>query len=208
MKRRTKHKNAGFWLLAMSAIIPFHSFAAGGGTLAGSVVDSTGRPVAGAHVLVNHAPSIAASHLTAPPVITGSLAATAVASSKGTFSALAPFPRASTSYAPRCPHRGSLIPATGDSWLRLLQLPPERLAAGVTVTMAVGAVVPIHISDPLAMLAPVSGSQMNFDPGSRYHKQGASPVSLKHRRAAPQAGTSLSRFRLAPRLLCRFGAPT
>jgi hypothetical protein len=35
--------------------------------------------------------------------------------------------------------------------------------AGVTVTMAVGAVVPIHISDPLAMLAPVSGSQMNFD---------------------------------------------
>lgn len=162
MKIRAKHQTAGFWVLAISTIIPFHCLATGGGTLAGSVLDNTGRPVAGAHVLINHAPSIAAAHLSAPPTITGPLAATVVASSQGTFSVGALSPGEYIVCA-EVSTPGLLDPCHWAASAPTATVAAGETTSGVTVTMAAGAVVPIHISDPLAMLTPVSGSQMSFD---------------------------------------------
>jgi hypothetical protein len=118
--------------------------------------------VAGAHVLINHAPSIAASHLSAPPVITGPLAATAVASSQGLFSVGALSPGEYIVCA-EVSTPGLLDPCHWATSAPTVTVAAGETTAGVTVTMAVGAVVPIHIGDPLAMLAPVSASQANFD---------------------------------------------
>ena len=152
MTRRTEHKTAGFRLFAISIILPIHSFAAGTGTVAGSVVDSTGRPVAGAHVLINHAPSIAAPHLSAPPVITGALVATAVTSSQGIFSVGALSPGQYIVCA-EVSTPGLLDPCHWATSAPNVTVTAGATTAGVTVTMAAGAVVPIHISDPQAYAA-------------------------------------------------------
>jgi uncharacterized GH25 family protein len=58
----------------------------GGGSLTGSVVDESGRPVAGARVQISYTPSIKTT-FTAPTVITGPLAATVTTDATGAFRA-------------------------------------------------------------------------------------------------------------------------
>jgi hypothetical protein len=118
--------------------------------------------VAGAHVLINHAPSITAPNLRPPPVITGPLAATAVANSQGIYS-VSGLSAGQYVVCAEVSTPGLLDPCHWATSAPSVTVASGETTAGVTVTMAAGAVVPIHIGDPLALLTPISESQTNFD---------------------------------------------
>src|SRR5258708_126955 len=77
----------GLATLTLVILVVVRSWAATtNGTVEGTVIDDTGKPVASAHVLISSAPFAGASHFTPPPVVTGPLAATATSDSHGAFS--------------------------------------------------------------------------------------------------------------------------
>jgi hypothetical protein len=71
-------------LLVFATLLALRSWAATtAGTIQGSVVDDTGKPVAGARVLISLALTAAARPFPPPPVVTGPLVATVTADSRG-----------------------------------------------------------------------------------------------------------------------------
>lgn len=132
------------------------------GAVEGSVVDDTGAPVGGAHVLINRALPAGSPHFTAPPVVTGPLAAGATADANGRFSvqALAPgeYVACAEASAP-----GLLDPCHWAASAPTFTVTAGNATADVDITMMRGAVIPIHVNDPQTLLQPVTGSSIAPD---------------------------------------------
>ena len=78
--------NSRFWLLMLMALAAISAWANTTPiAVEGTVLDDTGKPVAGARVLIAAALPANAPHFTAPPVITGPLATSTTSDSKGAF---------------------------------------------------------------------------------------------------------------------------
>jgi len=125
------------------------------GGVAGTVVDDSGRPVAGARVLISHTTSIKAP-VAAPPVITGSLAATATTDPNGTFrvDSLPPGQYIACSEAPVSGH---LDPCHWSTAAPNLTISAGETTSGVTIVMPKGAVLSVQVTDPRKLLQPVAG---------------------------------------------------
>jgi hypothetical protein len=153
-------KHAGLSLLALAA---FPLWAATGTTVAvqGTVLDDTGKPLPGAHVLIAAALPATAPHFTAPPVITGPLATTATADASGAFT----IPTLAAGQYIACaeaPMPGLLDPCHWATSAPTFTVTAGKTTTGVNITMAKGAVIPIHIDDPQSLLKPVTGP-IDFD---------------------------------------------
>jgi hypothetical protein len=127
----------------------------------GSVLDDTGKPVAGAHVLIAAALPVTAPRLTAPPVITGPLATTATADSSGAF-AIPTLPAGQYIACAEATTPGLLDPCLWAVSAPTFTVTAGKTTTGVNITMARGAVIPIHIDDPQSLLKPVAGP-IDFD---------------------------------------------
>lgn len=149
---------AGCWRnIAMMAIIVIQSLSgAGSATLTGLVVDDSGKPVAGAHVSISHAPIAAMPRFAAPPVLTGPLAATVVADASGVFHAegLAPdqYIACAQSAGP-----GFLDPCHWAPSAPTFTMSAGLATTGVKVVMPKGHVLRVHVDDPKQLLKPVAG---------------------------------------------------
>jgi hypothetical protein len=129
--------------------------AAAGGSLTGSVVDDSGRPVAGARVLISYAPSVKPPGV-APPVVTGPLAAVATTDSTGAFhtSSLAPGSYIACSEAPAS---GYLDPCHWSTSAPNFVISAGEAVPGITIVMPKGAVLSIQVNDPQQVLKPAAG---------------------------------------------------
>jgi Carboxypeptidase regulatory-like domain len=149
-------------LLVFATLLALRSWAATtAGTIQGSVVDDTGKPVAGARVLISLALTAAARPFPPPPVVTGPLVATVTADSRGAFSAGSLSPGQYVACA-EVTSPGLLDPCHWVASVPTFVVATGNATAGVNIVMARGAVVPVHIDDPLALLKPVAGP-IDFD---------------------------------------------
>ena len=150
-------------MLGLAFFLALPSWAASPtGTVQGSVVDDSGRPVVGAHVLISFALPATSPQFAPPPVVTGPLAAMVKADSNGIFSvgnlAAGQYIACAEVTTP-----GLLDPCHWAASAPTFTVSTGKATASVNITMARGAVVPVHIDDPLALLAPVTASSINFD---------------------------------------------
>jgi hypothetical protein len=124
-------------------------------SVTGSVVDDSGHSVAGSRVLISYAPSIK-STVSAPPVITGSLAAMVTADATGTFHAdgLAPgqYIACAETLTP-----GYLDPCHWSASAPAFTVSAGQTTPGVKIVMAKGSVLRVHVDDPQQLLKPVAG---------------------------------------------------
>ena len=152
-------RSGGWSCLLAVAILGAHCLLAaadnGTGSLTGSVVDDSGHPVAGARVLISHAPSIKPP-VPAPPVITGPLATMVTADANGTFHAenLAPdeYIACAETATP-----GYLDPCHWSASAPNFTVSAGQTTSGVKIVMAKGPVIRIHIDDPQQLLKPIAG---------------------------------------------------
>jgi len=133
----------------------------GPGAVTGSVVDDDGKPVAGARVLISHAPPTSTRPFIAPPVVTGPLATMVVADARGSFSADGLAPGQYIACA-ETTEQGLLDPCHWAAYAPGFMLSAGQTASGVKVVMAKGPVLQIHIDDPLKLLKAVTGP-VDFD---------------------------------------------
>jgi hypothetical protein len=141
------------------------SAANGNGTVTGQVLDDAGRPAGGARVLISYAPAPGSVHLAAPPVITGGLAAIAAADAQGQFTVnnlrAAKYIACAEMVTP-----GLLDPCHWAASAPEFAVAAGYTTSGVKVTMNKGAVLSIHVTDPQAVLKPVTGP---IDPDCQFH---------------------------------------
>ena len=139
-----------------------HSFASTTAQVVlGSVLDDTGKPIPGAHVLIAAALPATAPHFAAPPVITGPLATTATADSTGAFT-IPTLPAGQYIACAEATTPGLLDPCDWATSAPTFTVTAGKTTTGVNITMARGAVIPIHIDDPQSLLKPVTGP-IDFD---------------------------------------------
>src|SRR5712692_3293707 len=124
--------------------------------LTGSVVDDSGKPVAGARVLISRPPPSGTPRFIAPPVITGPLVATVVADVSGSFRAdnLAPgqYIACAETTAP-----GFLDPCHWAASAPGFTVSAGQTTSGVKIVMAKGAALRVHVDDPRRLLKPTAG---------------------------------------------------
>ena len=142
------------FVLAFS-ILGIHSLVAANTSITGMVADDSGHAVPGARVLINYAPSVKV-FVTAPPVITGPLAATVIADGNGTFKAdgLAPgqyIACAETTFP------GYLDPCHWATSAPAFTVIAGQTTSGISIVMPKGSVLHIHVDDPQQLLRPVTG---------------------------------------------------
>lgn len=161
MLHKTRKKlRSGIFMLGALAVV--HTWAATTTpAVHGSVTDDTGKPVAGARVLIASSLPATARRIAAPPVITGPLAATMTADSNGAFSVAAlsdgQYIACAETAAP-----GLLDPCHWSTSAPAFTMSAGTTAGDVKIVMARGAVVPIHIDDPRGLLKAVTGP-IDFD---------------------------------------------
>jgi hypothetical protein len=131
------------------------------GTLQGSVTDDSGGTVANAHVLISYAPPAGAPHPSTGPTITGAIAARAEADSSGEFSASGLPPGQYIACAEISPPR-LLNPCSWTTSAPTFTVNAGQTTQGVKIVMAKGAVLPIHVNDPMGLLKAVTGA-VDFD---------------------------------------------
>jgi len=160
-RRRPRSRSLGgrSWLAAIGVLGLFCSSAtagAGAGAVSGLVLDDSGRPVAAARVLIAHAAVAGAPALPAPPVVTGALATVLVADTTGSFHAAG---LAAGQYVACAENtsQGLLDPCHWAASAPSFTVTSGQTTAGVDVVMAKGAVVRVHVNDPLTLLSQVSG---------------------------------------------------
>ena len=134
------------------------------GSVRGTVVDNTGVPVPGARVVLSHAlaSSSASAKFAGPPTITGPRAAAVTADLLGRFTAT--IPGGSYVACAQAPVEGFLDPCHWAAVAPGFNLIAGEQLTGVTITMARGAVIPIHVNDPQGLLAASTGP---FNPNFR-----------------------------------------
>jgi hypothetical protein len=127
----------------------------------GSILDDTGKPVAGARVLIAATLPADGPHFAAPPVITGPLVTSVTADSEGAYS-VASLPAGQYVACAEAATQGLLDPCHWAASAPTFTVTAGTTTSGVNITMARGAIVPIHISDPQSLLQPVTGP-VDFD---------------------------------------------
>lgn len=124
-------------------------------SVTGTVTDDSGHAVPGARILISYAPSVKAL-VTAPPVITGPLAATVTADVNGAFHAdgLAPgqYIACASTTSP-----GYLDPCHWSTSAPTFTVSIGQTTSGVKIVMAKGSVLRVHVNDPQQLLKPVAG---------------------------------------------------
>jgi hypothetical protein len=120
------------------------------------VADDSGNPVAGARVFINSAPLASAPQFPAPPVITGKQVAMVASDSSGAFSVRNLPPGQYTACA-EAPTQGLLDPCLWAASAPTFTVTAGQPTAAVNVVLARGAILPIHIDDPMALLQPAAG---------------------------------------------------
>jgi hypothetical protein len=155
---RSRRRGRWFQVLVLGTFLACAATGANSGntgSVTGTVVDDSGHAVNGARVLISHAPSIKAP-MPAPPVITGPLAAMVTADARGSFQTdgLAPgqYIACAETTAP-----GLLDPCHWAASAPNFTVSAGQTISGVSIVMAKGAVVRIHINDPQRLLKPVAG---------------------------------------------------
>jgi len=113
-------------------------------------------------VLISHTPSVAAPNVSSPPIITGPLEAMVVTDSQGAFS-ISGIPPGTYIACAEVSTPGLLDPCHWATSAPGVTVSAGQTVTGVTVTMARGAVLNVHIDDPQALLKPVPASQTDFD---------------------------------------------
>jgi hypothetical protein len=157
------HNNKWGTLLVSGSLLALGSWAATTTAVAtGSVVDDSGRPVGGARVLISQALPAGAPQFAPPPVVTGPSVTMVAADSSGIFS-IGSLPAGQYVACAEVTTPGLLDPCHWAASAPTFTVSAGTTTAGVNITMARGAVVPIHIDDPLALLQPVSASAVSFD---------------------------------------------
>ena len=131
-----------------------------GGSLTGSVVDDSGRGIAGARVLVSYASSIMPPFV-APPVVTGPLAAMVNSDVKGGFRVddLAPGRYIACAEAPAS---GVLDPCHWSTSAPNFTVSAGQTLSAGNIVMTQGTVLKVHIVDPQGLLKKVTGA-IDFD---------------------------------------------
>ena len=123
---------------------------AANGSLTGLVTDDSGKPIANARVLISYAAPIMP-HVTAPPVITGALAATAATDASGKFYAdnLAPgqYVVCAETTTP-----GYLDPCHWGIAAPIFTVTAGEAISGLRIVTPKGAVLRVHIDDPHQLL--------------------------------------------------------
>ncbi len=149
-------------LLTLTFLLIPRTWATTTGTVQGSVIDDSGLPVVGAHVLINRALPAGSPQFTAPPVVTGPLAANVTADANGKFSVQAMPPGEYVACAEAIAP-GLLNPCLWAASAPAFTVTAGNVTANVDITMTRGAVVPIHVNDPQSLLQPVAGSSSARD---------------------------------------------
>jgi len=149
-------------VLALALLLALPAWAASTtGTVQGSVNDDSGGTVAGAHVLISYAAPANAPHPSSAPTITGPIAGRADADLSGQFTATALPPGQYVACAEALTP-GLLNPCTWTTSAPTFTVNAGQTTAGVKIVMAKGAVLPVHVNDPLGLLKTVTG-QVDFD---------------------------------------------
>lgn len=149
-------RRLGRWLrLAAFGILSVRCILAASGAVTGSVVDDTGKPFAGARVLISYAPTIR-TPVAAPPVVTGALAATIGADGSGSFRTDSLPPGQYVACA-ETTTPGYLDPCHWATSAPTFTVIAGQTTSGVSIVMAKGAVLHIHVDDPQQLLGPASG---------------------------------------------------
>jgi hypothetical protein len=158
MKLQTANIRRQAAIVALASLLAPHSPAATttAAVVKGSVVDDSGNPVAGARVFINSAPPATAPHFAAPPVVTGRQAAMIASDSTGAFS-VGNLPPGQYIACAEAPAPGLLDPCLWAASAPTFAVTAGQPTAPVTVVLATGAILPIHIDDPMALLTPVTG---------------------------------------------------
>jgi hypothetical protein len=124
------------------------------GAVRGVVHDDAGNSVVGARVFVATALPAAAARVSAPPTITGQLMASANTDSTGAFVAFVPV--GAYIACAQAPTQGLLDPCHWAASAPKFVVTANKTTDGVAIVMTHGAVVPIHVNDPLQLLAPIT----------------------------------------------------
>jgi len=146
--------------LAFLLGLPLRAASTTAGTVQGSVADDSGRIVAGARVLISYAAPANATHSSAP-TITGPIAARVQSDLSGQFSATA-LPPGQYIACAEALTPGLLNPCSWTTSAPTFTVNAGQTATGVNIVMAKGAVLPIHVNDPLGLLKTVTGP-VDFD---------------------------------------------
>jgi hypothetical protein len=159
MKFYTAHNIAPAIVLGLTGLLTIHSWAATTtitGTASGSVADDSGNPIAGARVFINSALPATSPHFAAPPVITGKQVAMVASDSTGAFT-VGNLPPGQYIACAEAPTQGLLDPCLWAASAPTFTVTAGQAAAPVNIVLTRGAVLPIHIADPMALLTPVAG---------------------------------------------------
>ena len=179
------------WRFAAGILFAVQSLAAStAGSLQGSVVDDGGTPVGGARVTISYALPQYAPHQAAPPVVTGPLAATAVADARGLFN-IASLPPGQYVACAEATAPGLLNPCHWATAAPVFGITPGKETTGVKITLARGATLPVSISDPKSLLTPAKG---DTDLNLQVHIVTAKGV---HHNVPIQSSTGLARNHVA-----------
>lgn len=136
-------------------ILGSHWMSAANTSVSGTVVDDSGRAVPGARVLISYPPSVKAP-VTAPPVVTGALAATITADAHGAFHADGLIPGQYIACA-SATSPGYLDPCHWSTSAPSFTVADGQTASGLKIVMTKGAVVRVHIDDQHQFLKAAAG---------------------------------------------------
>jgi hypothetical protein len=159
MNFQSSHKMTLATVLPLAFLLALNSRGAPTATapaVAGSVADDSGNPVAGARVFIDAAPPAAAAQFAAPPVITGKQVAMVASGSSGAFS-VRNLPPGQYIACAEAPTQGLLDPCLWASSAPTFTVTTGQSTTAVNVVLARGAILPIHIDDPMALLTPAAG---------------------------------------------------
>lgn len=154
------------------------------GSVTGTVVDDSGKPVIRARVFISQALPPTAARPAAPPVITGPHVITTMTDHNGQFLSGHLRPGiyvACAQYAPQ----GLLDPCHWSTSAPEFTVTAGQATTGVKIVMAKGAIIPIHVDDPHQLLA-ASSAKAAGQTDLQFHI-----VTAKgHRYIAPVIATS------------------
>jgi hypothetical protein len=127
------------------------------GSVSGTVVDDSGKPVVGARIFISQALPASAPRPAAPPVITGPHVITTMTDYRGMFMTGHLLAGDYIACA-QAPAQAVLDPCHWAASAPEFTVTAGSTTAGVKITMAKGAIVPIHLNDPQQLLASVSAA--------------------------------------------------
>ena len=127
------------------------------GSVSGTVVDDSGKPVVKARVFISRALPVNAPHIAAPPVMTGAQIITTMTDHTGAFVS-GHLPAGDYVACAQYAAQGLLDPCHWAAAAPQFTVTSGKTTGSVKITMARGAVIPIHINDPHQLLSTPKGA--------------------------------------------------